>query len=502
MILESIITTLDEDGSVRITPMGPEVADGFDHFVLRPFQTSHTFANLRRTRQGVLHVTDDVELMARAAIGRFESPPPHRLAPSVRGVILEGACRWYAFEVESVDDSQPRANLHCRVVAEGRARDFLGFNRARHAVVELAILVTRLSLLAPQTVLNELRRLQPLVDKTGGAAEQRAFGLLQDFIHERCRVQISTPSRLHFGLFSFGNFGRQFGGVGAMIAQPRVQVSIKPSDQFRATGPLAADVAACAERCCAAWGVTDQPTCEIEVETAPPRHVGLGSGTQLACAVARGLNGWFHRPALTAEELARTAGRARRSAVGTYGFLQGGLIVESGRLAEEPLAPLHTRLALPAAWRFVLVARHAQTGLSGIDEQQAFAQLPPVSDATRQALIDEVEQHLLPAALAEDCQAFGHSLYRYGYAAGQCFAPVQGGPYNGPDIERLVAEIRSLGFPGVGQSSWGPTVFCVTEDQSAAERLKRELLALHPHEQLDVLITSPDNDGARVNDPW
>ena len=184
MILETIVTTLDEDGSVHIAPMGPEVSDDFDHFVLRPFQTSRTFANVQRTRQGVLHVTDDVELMARAAIGRFEQPPRHRPSPVIQGMILEDACRWYAFEVEAIDDREPRAVIPCRVVAAGKLRDFLGFNRARHAVVEAAILATRLALLPLDRVLDEMQRLAPLVDKTGGPAERRAFAVLSQFVSE------------------------------------------------------------------------------------------------------------------------------------------------------------------------------------------------------------------------------------------------------------------------------------------------------------------------------
>ncbi len=132
-----------------------------------------------------------------------------------------------------------------------------------------------------------------------------------------------------------------------------------------------------------------------------------------------------------------------------------------------------------------------------MDEQQAFALLPPVSSAARQALIDEVERHMIPAVLAEDCRAFGESVYRYGRLAGLCFAAIQGGPYNGPHVTQLVDEIRSLGYTGVGQSSWGPTVFCVVEDQDAADRLKQELLRRGRTEPREILITPADNRGGR-----
>jgi hypothetical protein len=184
VILEGVVTTLDEDGSVHIASMGPDVADGFDHLVLRPFQTSRTFENLRRTGQGVLHVTDDVELIARAAIGQLLETPPHRPAPMIRGAILEEVCRWYAFQAESIDDRAVRAMIPCRVVAAGSLRDFFGFNRAKHAVVEAAVLATRLSLLPRELVDAEMQRLAPLVDKTGGPAERRAFALLSQFVSD------------------------------------------------------------------------------------------------------------------------------------------------------------------------------------------------------------------------------------------------------------------------------------------------------------------------------
>jgi len=498
VILEGIVTTLDADGSVHIAAMGPEVSDGFDHFVLRPYQTSRTYANLRRARQGVLHVTDDVELMAQAAIGHFEQPPRHRAAPVIQGAILETACRWFAFEVESIDDRSTRAVLPCRVVAEGKLRDFLGFNRARHAVVEAAILATRLPLLPLKAVCNELQRLAPVVEKTGGPAERRAFALLHTFVTARRMLCVQAPSRIHFGMFSFGHAGRQFGGVGVMVAQPALRLVIDPAEQWEAAGPRADDMAAYARRCCEAWGYDTLPPCRLQLEEMPRRHVGLGSGTQLAFAVAAGLRAWYRQQPLSPEELAHITGRGRRSAVGTYGFVHGGLIVESGRLPDDVLGPLEHRLEVPAAWRFVLVTCRECQGLSGVDEQQAFAALPPVSAAVRQELLDEVAQRLLPALRAGDCRAFGESLYRYGRTAGECFAAVQGGPYNGPEVTQLVDEIRTLGVPGVGQSSWGPTVFCVVENQEAAERLQRELLSRSPPRPLDIVISPPDNRGAVV----
>ena len=183
MILEGIVTTSNPKGQPHAAPMGPDVDETMHTFRLRPFQTSHTFAHLMARPQGVLHVVDDVELLAQAAIGRFD-PQRWRIvrATGFDGWLLTDACRWYAFEVVSVDLHGPRAEMQCRVVDRGTFREFFGLNRAMHAVVEAAILATRLHCMVHSDVVDQLERLRPLVEKTGGAREHRAFALIEQFV--------------------------------------------------------------------------------------------------------------------------------------------------------------------------------------------------------------------------------------------------------------------------------------------------------------------------------
>ncbi len=187
MILEGIITTLNPDGSVNISPMGPEAEPAIEHLVLKPFRSSTTYANMKRTGQGVFHVTDDVELMAQAAVGTPDPLPPTIACDQIEGRILTGACRWYALRVTTLDDNQERTRIETRIVASGRLRDFFGFNRAKHAVLEAAILATRTGLLPAADIFAQLERWRPLVDKTGGDAERRAWAMLEQTIAERCR---------------------------------------------------------------------------------------------------------------------------------------------------------------------------------------------------------------------------------------------------------------------------------------------------------------------------
>ena len=184
MILEAIVTTRNDDGSVNVSPMGPRVDESMTRFTLRPYQTSTTYQNLQRARQGVLHVTDDVELIARAAVNQLDPLPAMRPATSVEGNILEAACRWYAFEVDSIDDRDERVTMNCRVLDHGRHRDFFGFNRAKHAVVEAAILATRVQFLPADLIRTQLDALQVIVEKTAGSQEHQAFALLQDYVAE------------------------------------------------------------------------------------------------------------------------------------------------------------------------------------------------------------------------------------------------------------------------------------------------------------------------------
>jgi hypothetical protein len=179
MILEGLVTTLDPDGSPHLAPMGPRIDADFKRFVLRPFPTSNTYKNLLRHPEGVLHVTDDALLLAKAAIGEIGIFPTTRPAERVRGVVLADSCRHYEFVARAIDDTSERVTIEAEVVHTGRTRDFFGFNRAKHAVVEAAILATRLHILPLEEVTAEFRRLRVIVGKTGGPDEHAAMDLLE-----------------------------------------------------------------------------------------------------------------------------------------------------------------------------------------------------------------------------------------------------------------------------------------------------------------------------------
>jgi hypothetical protein len=188
LVLEGLVTTLDAGGSMHLAPMGPHVEPDFRHFQLRPFPTSQTYRNLQAFPEGVLHVTDDAMLLAQAAIGQVPAPPRCLPARQVRGFVLADACRALEFRAVEFDASEQRVRIDCEVVHAQSLRDFFGFNRAKHAVVEAAILATRVHLRPPAEILAEFAKLALLVDKTGSDREHEALALLTRFVESAREV--------------------------------------------------------------------------------------------------------------------------------------------------------------------------------------------------------------------------------------------------------------------------------------------------------------------------
>ncbi|MEW4564578.1 DUF447 domain-containing protein [Bremerella sp. JC770] len=184
-IVEGMLTTQNADGTVNVAPMGPRVDDAFTQFLLRPFPGSRTYENLLRTRQATFHVTDDVEMIAQAAVGDLPQSPPFLEDGDAGYHVLSGCCRWYQLEASQVETSGERAALTCRVVRQGHIRDFFGLNRAKHAVLELAILATRVHMLPAEEIDQAIATMAPWVEKTGGTAEVRAWEFLLTTIGQR-----------------------------------------------------------------------------------------------------------------------------------------------------------------------------------------------------------------------------------------------------------------------------------------------------------------------------
>lgn len=184
MILEGIVTTTNEDGTTNISPMGPRVDERLESFELRPFKTSRTFRNLRRARCGVLHVTDDVLLIAQAVTDQWVRKTQLVATQSIDGQRIADARLGLEFKVAFIDESLDRSSISCRVTKRHEGPELFGLNRAKNAVLEVAILATRLDFLPMAQIQLKLDEYATVVDKTGGPEEIAAFELLLKFIQK------------------------------------------------------------------------------------------------------------------------------------------------------------------------------------------------------------------------------------------------------------------------------------------------------------------------------
>lgn len=354
-------------------------------------------------------------------------------------------------------------------------------------------------------------------------------------------IEIRTPCRLHFGLLALGEprdgsevISRQFGGAGLMIRRPEVVVRMGlidpgvPCSQTQTRDPCTGLTIAYGgrlgdkaaqfvqrfwarlsqlqpDRCTAATAALRGHTLSVEVLRVPRPHTGLGSGTQLGMAISRGLAQLLELPDLRPDDLAPLVGRGARSAVGTHGFFQGGFLIDGGKSAGTQLAPLLMRLDFPQDWRVVLIRPRTLEGLAGEREVQAFTALAPIPRGVSAHLCQLVLLGMAPALVEQDLDGFGQSLYELQRGVGECFAAAQGGIYADPLLERIVDHVRGTGVKGVGQSSWGPSLYAIVRDEAQAAQLAADVQRQFDlHKLGEVLVTQADNHGAklqRVNVP-
>lgn len=309
-------------------------------------------------------------------------------------------------------------------------------------------------------------------------------------------VFVEAAARLHFGVLDLrGAGGRWFGGIGAAAPAPTLLVSACAADRVEVSGEDAERAAEFASKCLDHYGVGGGA--RLQVHRALPRHRGLGSGTQLALAVARALADVYHLPA-DVRSLARAVGRARRSAVGSWTFEGGGLVVEGGRQPDrDECGPLIARLPIPSTWRCVLAVPDAEPGISGAAEEAAFASLPAPPQREVERVAHLTLMVLLPALADGDLGGFGRALTEIQRITGSWFATVQGGVYAPGASVELVRQMTEAGACGVGQSSWGPAVYGIVDGEDAglalAERVRRMMAGAG-----EIFVGPFRPDGARV----
>jgi uncharacterized protein len=180
MIRETIVTTLNPGGKVHIAPLGLISEEG--RWIIAPFKPSTTLDNLRPNPYAVANFTDDVLVFAGCLTGNRDWPT--RPAAQIPGAILDGALAHAELKVDYVEEDEQRPRFHCKVVFEAAHAPFKGFNRAQAAVIEAAILASRLHMLPREKIEHELGYLQTAVEKTASPREHEAWRLLVEKIED------------------------------------------------------------------------------------------------------------------------------------------------------------------------------------------------------------------------------------------------------------------------------------------------------------------------------
>ncbi len=262
-----------------------------------------------------------------------------------------------------------------------------------------------------------------------------------------------------------------------MIDEPALSLRVEPAANWSASGPLAERTLAFAQQFQRHFPSVLPH--RLSIDSAPPEHCGFGTGTQLGLTVARALAKSSGLALDNPVDLAHSVDRGQRSALGIHGFAHGGFLVEGGKRTANAVSPLLARVPFPEEWRVVVVVPDTDAGRHGAEESAAFSRL--LHEGCRQdtdAMCRLVLLGMLPALMERDLESFGECLYDFNARAGVAFASVQGGTYASAQVAELVAFLRQLGTRGVGQSSWGPGVFAIVEDEDRAagivERVRRQ----------------------------
>jgi beta-ribofuranosylaminobenzene 5'-phosphate synthase len=312
------------------------------------------------------------------------------------------------------------------------------------------------------------------------------------------RVTVAVGARLHLGFLDLnGGLGRRFGSLGLALDAPETVLELSSTAVEEASGPQAERALRLARRFAERLGL--QPGHRIVMREAIPEHSGLGSGTQLALAVAAGLRA-LHGLALDAEADARALDRAARSGLGTGLFMQGGLALDGGRGPLDRPAPIIARLRFPEDWHILLVLDPGAKGVHGPHEVSAFRSLPEFPANLAAHLCRLVLMRALPAVVERDLGAFGRAVSEIQRHIGDYFDVAQGGRFANQSVAAVLDLLAANGVEGLGQSSWGPTGFAFAASRAEARRLQDIATPIAAARGLDLRVVKGRNSGAVISE--
>lgn len=317
-------------------------------------------------------------------------------------------------------------------------------------------------------------------------------------------VIITTGSRLHWGLLSIAPLtGREFGGVGLMVDEPRLVLSAKVSpekkDSIICHQKYESRIASLINAACShASGSSRQQYYSIELHSEIPLHCGFGSGTQLSLAVARAISFLTDEQPRSSVELAHRVHRGSRSALGIHGFDFGGFLVEAGKHASDEISPMITRHDFPEDWKVLLITPNDQAGISGSVEADSIQKLGSMPVSITEKLCRLALMQLIPSVMTQDYANFSSGLTEFGRTVGEFFMPVQGGIFAHPQMVELEKLLTAEGVQGIAQTSWGPTLSIVCQNSKDAENVSSIITKNGYGEFCAIRTVSPMNCGAQI----
>jgi beta-ribofuranosylaminobenzene 5'-phosphate synthase len=311
-------------------------------------------------------------------------------------------------------------------------------------------------------------------------------------------VRVTTAARLHLGFLDFnGDLGRRFGSIGLAIDAFETCVQLREATSFEALGEERERGARLALRIAESLGLDTAK--KLIISSAIPAHAGLGSGTQLAMAIASAFRRFAKLP-LDARGDARLLDRGARSGVGAALFERGGLVVDAGRGPNTEVPPAVAHVSFPPDWRILLILDPRIEGAHGEVERRAFAGLPHFPAERASEMCRRTLMQILPGAAEGDFPAFSNGVSRVQEILGDYFASAQGGGnFTSAAVSKVAGRLASHGAGGIGQSSWGPTGFAFARDPDYAQFLARRAAA-ECEPGVEIKICKARDHGAEIRE--
>ncbi len=305
------------------------------------------------------------------------------------------------------------------------------------------------------------------------------------------RILVLSPARLHFGIINpFNRKFKMYGCIGLAIDRPRTIVEVEEYSEDVIESDRYLEVKYCLERLRKYFNI---PKVKIKTIQSIPKHVGLGSTTQLMLSIAKGLL-TLSNIEVSIIEVAKILGRGKVSGIGTYIFQYGGLIIDSGKDKIEEFPKLHARIEFPENWYFIITIPSKGRGLSEEEEEKIFSQNIDIPEELILKAQEILYRQFVPAIIDKDIEKFGKALTELQIIVGKMFINIQKDIYN-PSCVKVINILKKLDVLGIGQSSWGPTIYALIDSLRRGIEIVKYLIEVH---NISAMLAKPINYGAIV----